>query len=108
MSKVVYAPLAQQDLDDILTYIAEDLASPIAAVDTVTSVLDRVDLLATFPESGTPLSSIYPITTGYRFVRIGNYLAFYRYEKDVYIDRVLYAGSDYLKTLFGDISTSNL
>lgn len=107
MPRIVYSPLAQQDLDNILTYIAEDLASPSAAANTVTSILDRVDLLATFPDSGTPLTSIYPIKTGYRFVQAGNYLAFYRHENNVYVDRILYAASDYLKTLFGDISTSS-
>lgn len=107
MPKVVYSPLAQNDLEEILNYITEELASPNAAVNTVGSILDRADLLALFPDSGTPLSSIYPITSGYRFAQSGNYLIFYRHIENVYIDRILYAKSDYLKTLFGDISTSN-
>lgn len=39
----------------------------------------------------------------YRFRVSGNYLVFYRaYEKDVYIDRVLYGRCDYMHILFGD------
>lgn len=99
-SNVVYSPLAQSDLDRIFDYISDELANPSAALNTVNGILNRIELLATFPDSGTPLSSIYPIATDYRFVVSGNYLAFYRHKENVYIDRILYAGSDYLKTLF--------
>lgn len=99
-SNVVYSPLAQSDLDRIFDYISDELANPSAAIDTINAILDRVELLTAFPDSGTPLSSIYPISTDYRFVISGNYLAFYRHEENVYVDRILYAGSDYLKTLF--------
>lgn len=101
-SNIVYSPLAQNDLDRIFDYISGELANPSAAIDIIDDILDKVELLAAFPDSGTPLSSIYPIATDYRFVISGNYLAFYRHEEDVCVDRVLYAGSDYLKTLFGD------
>lgn len=37
----------------------------------------------------------------------GNYLTFYRaYGSDVYIDRVLYGRSNYLRILFGDPETT--
>ena len=59
----------------------------------------RIGLLAQFPQSGTPLSSIYAVKSEYRYVRSGNYLAFYRLSDAIYIDRILYAKSDYLKKL---------
>ena len=98
--EIVFAPRAQQDLDEIWDYIATELDNRAAAANTVDSILSRIDLLKTFPESGTPLSSIYPIKTDYRFVVCGNYLAFYRYHSRVYIDRILYAKRNYLKILF--------
>lgn len=102
-----YSPLALQDLDNIWSYIALELKNPKAAQHTIGSILATVSRLSTFPDSGTPLSALYPIRTGYRYVSSGNYLAFYRHEGDVYVDRVLYAGSDYLKTLLGMRSVSD-
>ncbi len=101
-SEVVCAPRAIEDLDRIFDYIVDDLGNLSAASDVVNGLLDRVELLKTFPESGTPLRSICLIPSSYRFVISGNYLAFYRYEDKVYVDRVLYRGGDYLKTLLGE------
>ena len=40
-----------------------------------------------------------------RFLVIGKYLAFYRIvENEVYIDRILYGGRDYLRILFDDLT----
>lgn len=100
-SEIVYSPCAVEDLDHIFDYIANDLNSPNAANKVVTKLLERIELLSNFPESGTPLQSICSIPNSYRFVTSGNYLAFYRYKDKVYVDRVLYGGSDYLKTLLG-------
>ena len=42
----------------------------------------------------------------YRFLVSGNYLSFYRtYGNEVYVDRILYARRDYMRILFGDITT---
>ena len=98
---VRYAPRAQRDLDEIWDCIEMDLGNPKAAADTVSSIMDRVALLANFPLSGTPLSSICEVVTDYRFVVSGNYLAFYRYSNGtVYVDRIIYAKRDYLRVLF--------
>lgn len=102
-SGIRYSPLARDDLDDIWGYIAEDLASPNAANKTVEAILKRVALLATFPDSGTPLSSVAAYVGGtYRFVRSGSYLIFYRHEGAIYIDRVLNSKQNWLRTLFGE------
>lgn len=96
---VKFSPLAQDDLKGIYSYISDELSSPRAAKTTVGEILDRIGLVAQFPQSGTPLSSIYAAKSEYRYVRSGNYLAFYRLSDAIYIDRVLYAKSDYLKKL---------
>jgi plasmid stabilization system protein ParE len=102
-TEVRYSSLAIEDLDEILRYVSEELASPIAAEKIVFSILDRVSLLARFPESGTRLDAICEISSEWRFVVSGNYVAFYRLVGgDVLVDRVLYGRSDYLDTLTGD------
>lgn len=100
--KVVYSPLALQDLDDIWDYIAIERDNPAAAERIVEGILARIDLLSSFPESGTLLSSIYPLRSDYRFVICDNYLAFYRFHQKVYIDRVLHGKRDYLQILFAE------
>lgn len=100
--KVVYSPLALQDLDDIWDYIAIEQDNPAAAERIVEGILARIDLLSSFPESGMPLSSIYPLRSDYRFVICDNYLAFYRFHQKVYIDRVLHGKRDYLQILFAE------
>lgn len=95
-----FSPLAKQDLDGIHGYISNSLGSPIAGNNTVERKLDSIENLRRYPDSGTPLSSRYQIATNYRYVVAGNYLAFYRHEgNDLFVDRVLYSKSDYLRTL---------
>ena len=97
--KIVFSPLANHDLESIWSSLAEECENPRAASKVIDSILSRVELLADFPESGTPLSSISPLSTSYRFVVAGSYLAFYRVGDSVFIDRVLSSKSDYLKAL---------
>ena len=101
-AEVRYSPLAIEDLDETLRYVSEELASPIAAEKIVSSILDRASLLARFPESGARLDAICEMSSEWRFVVLGNYVAFYRLvEGDVLVDRILYGRSDYLNTLMG-------
>lgn len=103
LHEVVYAPLALQDLDSIWDYIETELVSPKAAANTVQGILDAVAHLATFPLMGTSLEGRGIRGSSYRFISSGNYLAFYRVaESTVYVDRILYAKSDYLRTLLGN------
>ena len=102
-NKIHYAPEARRDLDDIWDYIVADLCNPKAAQRTVSRILDAVDALADFPDSGAPLSSVADTDTDYRFLVTGNYLTFYRVQgNDVYVDRILYGRRDYLRILFGE------
>lgn len=95
-----YSPKAIQDLDDILEYITKDLFNPDAAEHVVNAILDAVDVLEDFPESGAPLEPHINLDTPYRFVTAGNYIAFYRFENNVvYVDRILYQKRNYKKLL---------
>jgi addiction module RelE/StbE family toxin len=105
MAEISYSDAAVSDLKQIGDYIAEQLQSPQAALNTVNKIQDKIDLLADFPLIGALLSSIYDIATDYRFLVCGNYLAFYRPQDDVVlIDRILYGRRDYLAILFGNLS----
>ena len=103
MYKLYYSPLSQDDLNKIWEYISKGLENPGAARRIVNEILAAIMRLNKFPEMGARLSSIAKIGSDYRFLVIGNYLAFYRFTDDgVYIDRILYGRRDYMKILFGD------
>lgn len=101
-SKIDYSPRALKDLDEIWDYIEFKLCNPIAAKNTVNGIMDKVDGLASFSESGAKLEFEDGIESGYRYVVFKNYIVFYRLRLDntVYVDRVLYCGRDYMRILF--------
>ena len=68
----------------------------------IDAILDEADRLADVPELGTPLSAITSLRNdeGYRYLTSGSCMIFYRAAgRDVYIDRILYGGRDYLRAL---------
>ena len=99
-----YSPLAQEDLDEIYDYIADELANPQAAEQTIGGILSAVDRLKEFPDMGAHLRVVRHADNDYRFVTFKNFIAFYRHiEENIYIDRVVYKKRDYLRILFRDI-----
>ena len=101
MAEIKFSPEAISDLKETESYITEELLDPQAARKTVADIVKRIRRLADFPLSGAPLSSVVGMETGYRFIVCGNYMAFYRFEKDtVYIVRVLYGRRDFMRVLF--------
>ena len=102
MINLRYTPQAQQDLQDIRSYIIDELLNPSAAVNVVMKITKKIRSLANFPLMGAALSSIVDIETDYRFLVCDNYTAFYRCDnKTVYIIRILYSRRDFMKILFG-------
>lgn len=101
-SKIEYSPRALKDLDEIWDYIEVELCNLSAAQNTVDGIMDRVDGIASFPESGSKLEFENGLNSGYRYVVFKNYLAFYRLKPNdiVYVDRVIYGGRDYMSILF--------
>lgn len=91
-------------MDRIWDYIAFELQNNIAAGRAVDAIMDTIGQLELYAECGTPLSSVADVESDYRFLVSGNYLIFYRtYGSEVYIDRILYGKSDFLRVLFGDV-----
>lgn len=98
---VYYSPSSKNDLDEIWEYISSVLKEPVAAHNTVSSILDKIDLLKEQPEIGSQLF-LCDINTGYRYLVCKNYMVFYHTSSDsVYIDRVIYGKRDYMNILFG-------
>ena len=105
MGKIRYSGAAKNDLEQIGDYIMSESNSPKAALNTVRKIQNSIDRLGTFPQIGSPLSSIADTVSDYRFLVCGNYLAFYRLQgSDVMVDRILHGKRDYMKILFGNAS----
>lgn len=101
MATVLFSPEALNDLEEIKSYIQDDLENDIAAANTLKKIFDRIRELESFPKMGAPLDSVTNTDNSYRYLLCNNYTAFYRIEKDsVYIVRVLYGRRDYLRILF--------
>ena len=101
-SKIDYSPRALRDLDEIWDYIKFELCNPSAAQNPVDGIMDKVEEIASFPESGAKLVFENGLDSGYRYVVFKNYLAFYRVRSNnvVYVDRVIYGGRDYMRIIF--------
>ncbi len=102
-NKINYTLQSRRDMDAIWDYISFELQNPTAAEHMISSIMDFIDQLELFAESGTLLSSISDASHDERFLVSGKYLIFYHisyHGNEIYIDRVLYGGRDYLRILF--------
>lgn len=98
--KILYSPKSLSDLDEIFDYIAFELKDIIAADNTVNGIIDSINILKQFAESGSILCLPTGEVTIYRYVISGNYLSFYHLsENEIYIDRIIYGKRDYIKIL---------
>ena len=82
--------LAERDLDEIWTYVAED-ASPTTAERLIDDIIDRFDLLAEQPAMGRARPEFGP---GVRSFAVENYVIYYRHDGDVLIARILHGRRD--------------
>lgn len=102
MNNLNLSPAAQNDLLEIKNYIALDLCNPSAATSTVKKLMQRIRKLKNQPLMGALLASVSSANSDERFLVSGNYLIFcHTIKSNIYIDRVLYGGRDYLRILFG-------
>ncbi len=72
--KIIWSPLAQHKLTDIADYIAQD--KPRAALNWVGSVLEKVENLTSFPDSGRMVPELE--NDQYKELIIGNYRVIYK------------------------------
>ena len=104
--ELAWAPAAGDDLEAAVDYIESELASPMAARRLVDSAIEKAQLFADVPGAGTALRALNGIDTGYRYVVSGNWMVFLECDNGrALVVRVLYAKSDYMRTLFGEIDS---
>jgi len=88
MARIVWAPRALRDLEDLIAHIARD--APVAARRFAQKVVGRVELLSTHPWSGALVPE--DASETYREVRQGAYRILYRTDgQTVYIVGVHHA-----------------
>ena len=102
--ELAWSPAAVDDLEAAVDYIESELASPMAARRLVDSVIEKAQLFADVPGAGTTLRTLNGIDTGYRYMVSGNWMVFLECDNGrALVVRVLYATSDYMRTLCGEI-----
>jgi plasmid stabilization system protein ParE len=97
--KIEYLPIADQDLAEIVTYIAVDLAAPQAAVNLLEKIDKATKSLETFPYAHAVYqpAGIQTSTMPFEFrsLNVNSYLIFYYItENTVTIARVVYSKRD--------------
>ena len=101
MNKIHYSPKSQRDLDEIYDYIKYKLCSPIAAKNTVSGILDKIENLKSHSDIGNIWYLENDVNSGYRYVHYKNYVVFYMVKNgDVYIVRILHRLQNYVSQLF--------
>jgi toxin ParE1/3/4 len=84
------SPLAERDLDEIWSYVAED-ASPVTADRLTDAIFDRFELLVEQPRMGRNRPEF---GDGVRSFVVESYVIYYRYDEDLLIARVLHGRRD--------------
>ena len=103
--ELAWSSAAVDVLEAAVDYVEPELASPMAARRLVDSVIGKAQLFADVPGAGTVLRTLNGIDTGYRYMVCGNWMVFLkRHNGRALVVRVLYAKSDYMRTLFGEAS----
>lgn len=82
--------LAERDLEEIWSYVAED-ASSTTADRLIDAIIDRFELLAEQPRMGRLRPEFGP---GVRSFTVENHVIYYRHDGDVLIARVLHGRRD--------------
>jgi toxin ParE1/3/4 len=89
----IRSPQARSDLQEIWRYVATDSGSLDVADRLIDSITDRFALLASFPNIGRARDV--DLRSGLRTFPVGEYVIFYRIQKeDVVILRVLHGSRD--------------
>jgi len=92
MYKLKYLPLAQMDLRNITSYIADSLKAPKAAMDLVNALDNSISRLQQFPYSCKAYQPIKQLEAEHRMLPVKNYMVFYMVtEHEVEIHRIIYA-----------------
>jgi len=100
--KIKVTPLASEDLDEIVTYIVQELKNPTAAVSFLDEVDTCYDHLTSMPYMYEECRDPQLKARKYRRAVIKHYVMVYRVndaEKTVYVLRFFYGARDYEKLI---------
>ena len=101
MPSVILAPAAQDDLDEILLYIAQESGSADIALRWLSNIEERFQVLAENPLIGAARPDIAPTL---RHGVVGNYLILYRPAKSgIEVARVLHGARDVKRVMKDEI-----
>lgn len=84
---------ADADLDNIVQYIAVELANPQAASEFLDKLQAAIEETRSFPESGAPVVNEYLPDTAVRKKLVGNYILYYlpdSAKRTIYVLRIVY------------------
>ena len=99
--KLIYSPFAIRDIDITWAEVWSACQDLDTAERYMIGLKEAIKSKSAFPKSGVPLNFLGEFT-GIYYVRFKEYIAFYHItENNMYVDRILFARSDYMKTLFG-------
>ena len=103
MFTVKITPQAAEDLLEIKNYIENELQNPIAANNTIKTIVETYENLSTIAETGILVERYVPFPTDYKFVLANNYSLFYRIDGNIVrIIRIMYSKRDFARILFED------
>lgn len=84
---------AEEDLDAILGYIGNELKNPTAAVLLGKKIFEHIEILCSYPETGTLVENESLSDKEVRRILVDNYILYYKpipAERAVYILRIVY------------------
>ena len=101
--KPVLSSESRRDLKDIQNFISNEQESPQTALKVIEKILDKIENLLNFPDTGTLLSPKVNFPTNYRYARSASYLIFYRHENNqIFVDRIIHCKRNYIAILFSE------
>ena len=98
--KLVIYPAAQEDMEQIFSYISEKLYNPTAAIKQIEDFENALDNVCLFPQSCPLTENEYVKDRTLRKLVVNNYIVFYRVKnEEIQVVRVIYGMRDYAKIL---------
>lgn len=96
--KIILTEKAVSDIDEIAAYIFQASSSVDITHNFINKIYDKMEILTTFPSSGSNPRNHALLSQGYKFLVFEKYLIFYRTENTtVYISSVFNSTKDYFR-----------
>ena len=95
MYKVRYLPLAEDDVLDAVTYLADKLGNPNAAAALLNELDKKAQRIARFPYAGDLYRTTRPVRDEVRMMSVKSYVLYYTVTEDtVEVRRLLHGRQD--------------